>query len=81
MDECKPLVRGAPIAGVFPLTVVSGTPKSFAVIGPKIVLVAAGVTSWTRLRQGLTLVHVRATPGHIHELCWVVRWTEELKLS
>ena len=22
-----------------------------------------------------------ATPGHIHELSWVIRWTEELKLS
>jgi hypothetical protein len=35
--------------------------------------------------QGLTLIHVRAqfeqSPGHIHELSWVIRWTEELKLS
>ena len=35
--------------------------------------------------QGLALVHVRAqleqALGHILELSWVIRWTEELKLS
>jgi len=38
-----------------------------------------------RVGQGLTLVHVRAqlraTPETIHDSSWVIRWTEELKLS
>jgi hypothetical protein len=33
--------------------------------------------AYTRSRQSSTL----ATPGHIHELSWFTRWTEELKLS
>jgi hypothetical protein len=33
--------------------------------------------AYTRSRQSST----GATPGHIHDLMWVIRWTEELKLS
>jgi len=45
------------------------------------VFVYAGIGTqagaYTRSRDGSTC----ATPGHIHELIWVIRWTEELKLS
>ena len=44
------LINGAPIPVTYPLTVLSGVPKEFSVIGPKTVEVTAGVTAWTRLR-------------------------------
>jgi hypothetical protein len=44
------LISGVPVAAVFPLTVVSGTPTEFTVVGPRTVAVTAGVTAWTRLR-------------------------------
>jgi hypothetical protein len=46
----KILVNGVPIAATFPLTVQSGAPKEFTVIGAKTVEITAGVAAWTRLR-------------------------------